>query len=228
MSYRMSRVVVGLSLVGTLVCSIACAILWMMSADAVAQVPAPSSQKTNSANSNANSNSEEAAVFERILNRVHFENDGTEVSETEAVVRIQSQAGVEEFGQLVFGYSSATEKLDVEYVRVRKPDGQVVVTPESTAQDFAPDVLKEAPMYSDYRQRHISVAGLQPGDALEYRTVTRVLTPLAAGKFREEDKFSKSVVGNEDRVEIKIPRARDVKLKGPTRKPKNHGTGHRA
>ena len=47
-------------------------------------------------------------MIERILNRIRFENDGTEVSETEAVVRIQSQAGVEEFGQLVFGYSSAT------------------------------------------------------------------------------------------------------------------------
>ena len=63
-------------------------------------------------------------MFERILNRVRFENDGTEVTETEAVVRIQSQAGVEGFGQLVFGYSSATEKLEVEYVRVRKPDGR--------------------------------------------------------------------------------------------------------
>src|SRR5258708_25485699 len=113
----------------------------MMSADAVAQVPAPSSQKTNSANSNANSNSEEAAVFERILNRVHFENDGTEMSETEAVIRIQSQAGVEEFGQLVFGYSSAPEKLEVEYLLVRKPDGQVLVTPRSKEQDVAADVL---------------------------------------------------------------------------------------
>src|SRR5258708_37307043 len=64
------------------------------------------------------------------------------MSETEAVVRIQSQAGVEEFGQLVFGYSSATEKLDVEYVRVRKPDGQVVMTPESTAQHFAPGHIR--------------------------------------------------------------------------------------
>src|SRR6202795_3744788 len=84
-------------------------------------------------------NAEEASIFERILNRARFENDGTGVEETEAVIRIQSQAGVEQFGQLVFGYSSATEKLEVEYVRVRKPDGQVVVTKESTAQDFAPD-----------------------------------------------------------------------------------------
>ncbi len=192
-----------------------------MTADALAQASASSSskQKTN--------NAEEAAVFERILNRVHFENDGTEVSETEAVVRIQSQAGVEEFGQLVFGYSSATEKLEVEYVRVRKPDGQVVATPESTAQDFAPDVLKEAPMYSDYRQRHISVAALQPGDTLEYRTVTRVLTPLAAGNFWYEYTFPKGVVVNEDRLEIEVPKSRDVKLKAPTRKPEIQETGDR-
>ncbi|MGD0790334.1 MAG: DUF3857 domain-containing protein [Terriglobales bacterium] len=211
MSYRVSHLVVGFLLVCSLVCS--------MSADALAQASASSKQKTN--------NAEEAAVFERILNRAHFENDGTEVSETEAVVRIQSQAGVEEFGQLVFGYSSATEKLEVEYVRVRKPDGQVVVTPESTAQDFAPDVLKEAPMYSDYRQRHISVAALQPGDTLEYRTVTRVLTPLAAGNFWYEYTFPKGVVVNEDRLEIDIPKAREVKLKTPTRKPEIQETGDR-
>jgi len=158
-------------------------------------------------------------VYERILNRVRFENDGTEVSETEAVIRVQSQAGVEAFGQLVFGYSSATEKLEIEYVRVRKPDGKVVVTPDSTAQDFAPDVLKEAPMYSDYRQRHISVTALQPGDTLEYRTVTRVQTPLAPGNFWYEYTFPKGVAVNEDRLEIDIPKAREVKLKTPSRQP---------
>src|SRR5229473_4638673 len=219
MSNRMSHVVVGF----LLRCALVCALVCLMSADVLAQASAPSSsqQKTN------NANAEEAAVFERILNRAHFENDGTEVSETEAVVRIQSQAGVEEFGQLVFGYSSATEKLEVEYVRVRKPDGKVVVTPDSTAQDFAPDVLKEAPMYSDYRQRHISVAGLQPGDTLEYRTVTRVLTPLAAGNFWYEHSFPKGIAVNEDRLEIDIPKAREVKLKTPTRKPDIQEKGDR-
>ncbi len=213
MSYRVSHVVVGFLLGCSLVC--------LTTSDALAQASASSKQKTN------NANSEEAAVFERIFNRVHFENDGTQVSETEAVVRIQSQAGVEEFGQLVFGYSSATEKLEVEYVRVRNPDGQVVVTPESTAQDFAPDVLKEAPMYSDYRQRHVSVAALQPGDTLEYRTVTRVLAPLAAGNFWYEYTFPKGVPVKEDRLELDIPKAREVKLKTPTRKPEIQDTGDR-
>src|ERR1700691_5463266 len=219
MSCRLLRGVVGF-----LLASLAA---FLMGSDVLAQAPAspPPAPKTNSANSNPNS--QEAAVFDRIWNRVRFENDGTEVSETEAVIRIQSQAGVEEFGQLVFGYSSATEKLEVEYVRVRKPDGQVVVTPESTAQDFAPDVLKEAPMYSDYRQRHISVAALQPGDTLEYRTVTRVLTPLAAGNFWYEYTFPKGIAVNEDRLEINIPKAREVKLKTPTHQPEIQETGDR-
>ena len=175
----------------------------------------------------AKPNGEEAAVIERILNRVRFENDGTEISETEAVVRIQSQAGVEEFGQLVFGYSSATERLKIEYVRVRKPDGRVVETPESTAQDFAPDVLREAPMYSDYRQRHISVAALQPGDLLEYRTVTRVETPLAASNFWYEYTFPKGVVVEDDRLEINVPKARELKLRTPNRKPEIQDSGDR-
>jgi len=214
-----------LILVCFLVCSFACLIVCLTTADAWAQAPAPTfpEQKTK----NANANSEEAAVFERILNHVRFENDGTEVTETEAVVHIQSQAGVEAFGQLVFGYSSATEKLVVEYVRVRKPDGKVVETPESTAQDFAPDVLREAPMYSDYRQRHVSVTALAPGDTLEYRTVTRVFTPLAAGNFWYEYTFPKGVAVNEDRLEVDVPKAREVKLKAPVRKPEIQDAGDR-
>ncbi|MGA9529622.1 MAG: DUF3857 domain-containing protein [Terriglobales bacterium] len=189
--------------------------LWVTNAEA--QVSSP--QK--------NEHAKEAAIFERILNRVRFENDGTGVEETEAVVQVQSQAGVEEFGQLVFGYSSGTEKLSVEYVRVRKPDGQVVVTPEATAQDFAPDVLKEAPMYSDYRQRHISVAGLRPGDTLEYRTVTHIVTPLAGANFWYEHTFPKDAVVNEDRLEIDVPKAREIKLKTPKRSPEIQDSGDR-
>src|SRR5271157_5680059 len=107
MSSRVLRVMLGV----LLACLLVFLLVILTSADALAQASSssPSGQKTNDA--------EEAAIFERILNRVRFENDGTEVSETEAVVRIQSQAGVEESGQLVFGYSSATEKLDIQYVR---------------------------------------------------------------------------------------------------------------
>src|ERR1700683_2818029 len=226
MSHPMSRIPLALLLISSLVLTVA-------STSAQAPPPTPpnkikSDDQTKPANTPIpDPNSEEAAIFERILTHVRFENHGTDVTETEAIVKIQSQAGVEEFGQLVFGYSSATEKLEIEYVRVRKPDGQIVTTPESTAQDFAPDVLKEAPMYSDYRQRHISVAALQPGDTLEYRTVTRVTTPLGAGNFWYEATFPKGVVVKEDRLVVDIPRSREIKLKTPTHQPEIQDTADR-
>lgn len=171
--------------------------------------------------------SQEAVVFHHIYNLVRFEDDGTGIEEVTAVIRIQSQAGVQAFGQLVIGYSSATEKLDVDYVRVRKPDGQVIETPVANAQDFAPDVLREAPTYSDFRQRHVSVSGLQAGDTLEYHTVTHITTPLAPREFWYEHSFLKDVAVNEEKLEINVPKTREVKLKSPDRKYETSDSGDR-
>jgi len=156
--------------------------------------------------------SKEAVVYERINNLVRFESDGTGVRDSTAVIRVQSQAAIQELGQLIFGYSSASETLNIDYVRVRKPDGQVVETSLANVQDFAPDILREAPMYSDYRQRHVSVANLQPGDVLEYHTITQV-RPLAPGEFWYEYEFSKQIVIRNEQLQIDIPKSREVKLK---------------
>ena len=170
---------------------------------------------------------EEAVVFDRIENHIRFEDDGTGQRETIAVIRVQSQAGVQEMGQLIFGYSSATENFEVRYVRVRKPDGRVVETPASGAQDFAPDILREAPMYSDYRQRHISVSALAVGDVLEYDVIAHVTTPLAPHEFWYEHAFPRDVVVRENLLQIDLPKSRGVKIKSPKRQYQTQETGDR-
>ncbi len=163
-------------------------------------------------------NAQEAAVIEQLSTRAHYENDGTGFIERSEVVRIQSEAGIQAYGQLVFGYSSATEKLDINYVRVRKAGGQTIETPAASAQDFAPEVLQSAPMYSDFRERHVTVAGLRPGDVLEFRTTRQITTPLAPGEFWFEYSFPTGVAASEVRLEIDVPKSREVKLKSPKRK----------
>src|SRR5678816_4790822 len=61
--------------------------------------------------------SQEAVVVEQLSTAYRFERDGTGQREQTLRVKIQSDAGVERFGQLVFDYSSANEKLDMDYVR---------------------------------------------------------------------------------------------------------------
>jgi len=170
---------------------------------------------------------QEAYVFDRLDNLVRYDEDGTGVRETTAVIRVQSQAGVKELGQLILGYSSATEKLDIDYVRVRKQDGQVIETPSSTAQDFAPEVLREAPTYSDYRERHVSVTNLHAGDVLEYHTVIRITTPLAPNEFWYEHSFLKNVAAHEQRLDLDVPKSRSLKLKSPNDKYETKESGDR-
>src|SRR5215467_10614055 len=161
---------------------------------------------------------EEAVILESVVTRVHFEDDGTGFREITTAIRAQSYAGVEVLGQLIFGYSSATEKLEVNYVRVKKASGEIIETPSANSQDFAPETLRSAPMYSDYRQRHVTVSALRPGDLLEYRVTTRTETALVPGEFWFEYSFPENVQLNDSRLEIDVPKARELRLKSPRRK----------
>jgi len=72
--------------------------------------------------------SQAAFVVESLATHARFENDGTGRLETNARIRVQSDEGVRALSELVFPYNSATEKLDIPYVRVGRADGG---TPES-------------------------------------------------------------------------------------------------
>lgn len=156
----------------------------------------------------------EAVVVEQLSTTYHFERDGTGRRESTLRVKVQSDAGVERFGQLVFGYSSANEKLDMDYVRVRKADGTVVNAANSDIQDLTAPVAREAPVYTDLRQKHITVPGLRPGDVLEYHMIWNIQTPLAQNQFWLEHYFvTKTLIVLDDQLTVNIPAASKVKLK---------------
>jgi hypothetical protein len=84
---------------------------------------------------------------------------------------------VQQYGQVVFGCNSANERIEVAFVRVRKPDGTVVATSPASVQDLTAPVQRVAPVYTDFRQKHVTVESLRPGDTLQFRLVTTVRIP---------------------------------------------------
>src|SRR5215213_2865154 len=158
--------------------------------------------------------SQEAVVVEQFSTAYRFERDGTGQREATLRVKVQSDAGVGRFGQLVFDYSSANEKLDMDYVRVRKADGTVVNATVSDIQDLTAPVAREAPVYTDLRQKHVTVPGLRPGDMLEYHMVWNISTPLAQNQFWLEHYFvTRRLIVLDDQLTVNIPAASKVKLK---------------
>lgn len=173
---------------------------------ATAKVPEAAQQKPDY--------SQEAVVIEQLTTVYRFERDGTGQRELNLRVKVQSDAGVERFGQLVFPYTSANEKLDMDFVRVRKADGSVVSATVSDVQDLSAPLAREAPIYTDLRQKHITVPGLRPGDTLEYRIVWNIHSPLAQNHFWVEHDFvTRGPIVLDDELTVNIPAASKVKLK---------------
>jgi tetratricopeptide (TPR) repeat protein/transglutaminase-like putative cysteine protease len=172
-------------------------------------------------------NSKEAFINEQDLTDIAFENDGTATRESSARIRIQSDAGVQRYGVLTFSYQSAIDSIEIDYVRVRKPDGTVITTPPDNTQDMPAEITRQTPFYSDLREKHVAVKGLGVGDVLETHARWRITKPLAPGQFWFVHTFPKDVIVLDQELRISIPRDRAVKWRSPTYKPDIKDDGSR-
>jgi tetratricopeptide (TPR) repeat protein len=89
----------------------------------------------------------------------------------------------------------------------------VIAATTADVQDLPSPVAREAPVYSDFREKHITVPGLQPGQELEYSIVIRTEKPLIPNHFWTEYIFEKQAIVLEEQLEIDLPRERGIKLK---------------
>jgi len=152
-------------------------------------------------------------VVERFDQRVRYAEDGTGRTDLDVRVRIQSDAAVEALGQLEFPYDSSSQRLDVDVVRVLKPRGDTVVAPAGAVQDVSGPIAREAPVYSDLREKIVTVPGLRPGDVMEYHIHWSTHTPVAPGQFWSAVQFMRDAIVLDQRLALDVPRAKHVTVR---------------
>jgi tetratricopeptide (TPR) repeat protein len=172
-------------------------------------------QTTSPNNAAQHDYSQEAAVIEQMATKIVFDNDGNFTREQISRVRVQTDAGVQRWGLVTFPYHASTETMEIDYVRVHKADGSIVTTAPDNVQDLDAEITRGAPFYSDLREKHVAVKGLGKGDILEYAAHWRTTKPLIPGQFWLEYNFQREGVVLDERLEIKVPAERSVKVKGP-------------
>jgi len=168
-----------------------------------------------------------AVVIESFINSIKYENDGTGVQHVEARYRITSQAGVQRFGVLAFAYPKASDTLDIDYVRVRKPDGTVIPTSSDLIDDMPADITRAAPEYSDIREKHLAVKSLAVGDVLEYAYTEHVQKPLIPGQFWISYDFTRNEVVKSEILQLDVPRDRALHVDSRTVQPTIEDKGDR-
>jgi tetratricopeptide (TPR) repeat protein/transglutaminase-like putative cysteine protease len=163
--------------------------------------------------------SKEAFVDEEDLSKIVFENDGTGTRETSLRLRVQSDAGVQRYSVLTFPYQDAFETVEIIYVRVRKPDGTVIVTPTENILDMPSEITRQAPFYSDLHEKHVAVKGLTAGDVLESQARWHVTKALAPGQFWTAFNIPHDFIVLHQEFQVSVPRERPVRWKSPAFKP---------
>jgi tetratricopeptide (TPR) repeat protein/transglutaminase-like putative cysteine protease len=169
----------------------------------------------------------EALVLESNRTKVTYQEDGSDTREQISVIHVLSQAGVQQLAVLTFPYTSANETIEFDYVRVRKPDGTVVTTPEYNIQDMPSDVTRGAPMYSDLHEKHVTVKALGIGDTLEYLVRYRNVKPQVPGQFWLAYTFSTVAIVKDEELEVNVPKNKYVKVASPVRSPQTKEEGDR-
>lgn len=141
-----------------------------------------------------------------------FHADGTGEQFVTVEVRVQSQAGIQQFGNISIAYIADSQRAEIVYARIRKPDGTVVNTPLGNIQDNAAPVTIQAPMYTTLRFKQLPVSNLNPGDTLEYRlhiTRTRADVP---NQFWIAQNFIQTGIVLEESVRLRVPRQKYVQV----------------
>ncbi|MBV9073015.1 MAG: DUF3857 domain-containing protein [Acidobacteria bacterium] len=195
------------------------------SADKTHEAPAQQEEKAKTpltppaASEQAADYSQQPFVIEKYLTKIRFENDGTSEREQITRIRVQTQAGVQAFGQLHFPYNAANDKIEIASVKVTKPNGAVTNAGPDSVQDLTAPVAREAPIYSDLHQKDIVVPGLSAGDVLEYDVKVKEFEPLAPGQFWWEQEFVQKVIVLDEELQVEVPAGRALKMHNKTVQP---------
>ena len=159
--------------------------------------------------------SKEAYVIERLATEAVFQSDGTGRREQTLSVRVQSAEGVRQFGVITAPYDASNERVERIEIRVRKPDGTLVTTPESNIQDLPNEVSRAAPMYSDLREKQIPVKSLGAGDLLESHIVWIRAKAEVPGQFWFGYRFVEGAVVLDEQVRVDVPGDKYVQVRSP-------------
>ena len=131
----------------------------------------------------------EALVWEHFDTTIHMRADGTGDRTLHIVVRLQSEGAARQFSVLSVPYASAYETGNIDFIRVHKPDGTTVETPVADAIEMPAAVTREAPLYSDLKEKQLPVRSISAGDVLDYQFHTERTKAEAPGQFWGAEHF---------------------------------------
>lgn len=112
-----------------------------------------------------------------------IEPDGRHSRTIRQVVQILKEQGAAVYRERQFAYDPGHQRLTVHWMRVVKPNGEVVSAEPAQVQESDVPASMQTPVYVDTKVRRMSLSGLEPGTILDFSFTTEELKPFMPGEF---------------------------------------------
>ncbi len=136
---------------------------------------------------------------------VRYEADGRGTRTYRQVVQILKQEAAEDFAEFQFSYSAGREKLQINWMRVLKPDGTVVTAAPAQEQESDAPVTLASPMYSDLRRHRVTLGGVGPGMLVDWSYTVETLKPAMPGDFSTSWRVNAGRLTRRSRFIVDLP-----------------------
>jgi transglutaminase-like putative cysteine protease len=143
------------------------------------------------------------------------------------VAQILTQDAVENWAEQSFSYEPGHQKLTVNWIRVVKPNGEVVTAEAAHKQDSDIPATMGNPVYADRKVRRYSLSGVSVGTIVDYSFTLEELKPYRAGDFLTSWSITTGLPTRRSRYILDVPA--DLKmniLERNVANPKKVATAH--
>jgi transglutaminase-like putative cysteine protease len=126
---------------------------------------------------------EEASVLLLDDGVLRYEADGTGSTTYRQIVQILKESAAANYREFSFSYEPAHQKLTLNWIRVVKPDGEVISDKPAHLQESDVPAAMQSPVYTDRHVIRASVSGVEPGTIVDYSYTLEELKPYRSGDF---------------------------------------------
>lgn len=156
---------------------------------------------------------EEAIVWLLDDGVIRYDEQGRETRTYRKIVQLLKPEAVEPLSEQSFSYSPGHQRMTINWIRVVKPNGEVISETPSHVQESDVPARMGDPVYSDRKVKRLSLTGLAPGTILDYSVTTEELKPFLPGDFFNSWLVNPEMTILRSRYIVDVPASLDVRIR---------------
>ena len=144
---------------------------------------------------------------------IRYDDQGRETRTYRKVIQVLKQEIAEQLSEQSFSYSPGHERLTINWIKVVKPNGEVISAAPTQIQESDVPARMGDPVYSDRRVKRLSLSGLAAGTILDYSVTTEELKPFLPGDFYNSWLVNPEMTILRSRYIVDVPANLDLRIR---------------